>query len=380
MVFTPNPNLFTDAASGGIRVGASLAELMQRRQDRKRLGQLAQLFQQGDYNGVGAGLIEMGQVSPGVSVANIPYEREQQALQREFQNAQFMDSRDFRRQQFDATQKQQALQNSMQAERMDMERRRFEAEMDPNNPLNALNENWTTPTQAVGPDGQPVFIQTSNRGGVRQVEGFAPSNPIKTIDTGTEIVTVDSRTNAILSRTQKQNSESERQKAFGKEIGKSEGEGLASSEADFNAAEDALTIIASIRNDPNRELGTGASSIFNRIPFTGGYDFQSKVDQATSGAFLTAIQSLRGMGALSNAEGQTATRAVTRLTTASSEKAFMEALQDYEDIVLRGRNRAAEKMQKLQRMKAGSQLPTVTPADQPENSDLVDQLIRKYGG
>ena len=85
--------------------------------------------------------------------------------------------------------------------------------------------------------------------------------------------------------------------------------------------------------------------MFNRVPGTAGYDFQRKNDQATSGAFLTAIQQLRGMGALSNAEGQTATAAVNRMNTSQTEQGYLEALADYERLVQKGRAQAMARLQ-----------------------------------
>ena len=87
------------------------------------------------------------------------------------------------------------------------------------------------------------------------------------------------------------------------------------------------------------------SSMLNVVPGTPGKSYQLKVNQARSGAFLTAIQQLRGMGALSNAEGQTATDAVTRLTTADTEEGFLQALADYEKVVRAGRDRARGRLQ-----------------------------------
>jgi hypothetical protein len=53
---------------------------------------------------------------------------------------------------------------------------------------------------------------------------------------------------------------------------------------------------------------------------------------------------MRGMGSLSNAEGQTATAAITRMDTATSEEEFNAALADYEEIVKLGRDRAAKRL------------------------------------
>jgi len=59
---------------------------------------------------------------------------------------------------------------------------------------------------------------------------------------------------------------------------------------------------------------------------------------------LTAIDQLRGMGSLSNAEGQTATRAIGRMDSATSTPEFLAALDDYENIVKLGRERAAARI------------------------------------
>lgn len=127
-----------------------------------------------------------------------------------------------------------------------------------------------------------------------------------------------------------------------KEIGTAQGKQAAAAPGDIRSADAALELIESIRKDPARGQGTGFSSVFNRVPGTKGFDFQRKVDQATSGAFLSAIQQLRGMGALSNAEGQTATAAITRMSTAQTEEGFIEALNDYEKIVTKGKAWAAQ--------------------------------------
>ena len=126
--------------------------------------------------------------------------------------------------------------------------------------------------------------------------------------------------------------------------------------ADIESANRTLEAIDEVRNHPGRLQGTGASSVLNIVPGTSGYDFENRVKQLTSGAFLTAIDEMRGMGALSNAEGATATAAITRMDTATSEDEFLAALKDYEDIVKTGRDRASK------RLKA--------PAPEPEKKRL----------
>ena len=109
----------------------------------------------------------------------------------------------------------------------------------------------------------------------------------------------------------------------------------------MQAAEEALNIVNQIKVNPYSDRGTGMSSYLNSVPGTGGYDFQNLVDQSKSGAFLTAIQQMRGLGTLSNAEGQTATAAVARMDTATSKEAFTKALDDYERIIRKAYDKAA---------------------------------------
>lgn len=134
------------------------------------------------------------------------------------------------------------------------------------------------------------------------------------------------------------------QNASGAARGKITTEQEMSAPGDLQAAEQALGLIDQIVSHPAIELGTGFSSYGNAVRGTPGYDFQNLVEQAKSGAFLTAIDQLKGMGALSNMEGQAATAAVTRMDTATSQEAFLKAVDDYRKIVDAGRQRAAARM------------------------------------
>lgn len=144
-------------------------------------------------------------------------------------------------------------------------------------------------------------------------------------------------------------------------VGEQRGAAIAGAPVDVATADTTLQLIESVRQDPGLEIGTGASSVANIVPGSPGYDFQNRVDQLLSGGFLTAIDQLRGMGALSNAEGQTATRAISRMDTATSTPAFLEALADYEAIVRMGRERAAERIQQpAQEQPAAPAAPSAT--------------------
>lgn len=134
------------------------------------------------------------------------------------------------------------------------------------------------------------------------------------------------------------------QSSSGTTRGKISTEQELSAPSDIAAADQAIGILDQIVASPALEMGTGFSSYGNAIRGTPGYDFQNLVEQAKSGAFLTAIDQLRGMGALSNAEGSAATAAITRMDTATSKEAFLKAVEDYRAIVDAGRKRAAARI------------------------------------
>jgi hypothetical protein len=135
-----------------------------------------------------------------------------------------------------------------------------------------------------------------------------------------------------------------RARSSGQFLGRTEAAEIAAAPSTISTADTTLKYIDAVRNHPGLEQGTGFSSTFNVVPGTPGYDFQNRVKQISSGAFLTAIQDLRGMGALSNSEGETATAAVNRMDTATSKEEFLSALDDYQSIVEKGRQNALAKI------------------------------------
>lgn len=214
-------------------------------------------------------------------------------------------------------------------------------------PSQADQENfYGNPIPVQNPDGTVSYGQIGNRGTFRPIqigEGQTFAPPVKTVDTGTGTALIGPGA-APMGVIQKDIAGAEAQQ----KIGAAQGEAIASAAGDVQAGENALALLDSIKNDPAKRWGTGGTSVFNAIPGSSGKGFQKKVDQATSGAFLTAIDQMRGMGALSNAEGQTAKDAVTRMDTALSEEDFNAALADYERIVRQGVDRARARLQSPQ--------------------------------
>lgn len=253
---------------------------------------------------------------------------------------------------------QQAAQDRAAARENWMFQQDYQAQQIANDPLRQLqiqkaqrelaqapgsDENfYGNPVAVQNPDGSVAYGQIGNRGTFKPIqlgEGQTFAPPTRTIDAGTETIMVDQAGN-VISRTPKNNREAAAETAGGTVEGRVAAERATSASADIQAGQNALDILNQIEKHPGIDFGTGATSLANRVPGTTGYDFQNIVEQAKSGAFLSAIQQMRGLGALSNTEGAAATSAITRMDTATSKDAFLKALGDYRKIVQQGIDRA----------------------------------------
>jgi hypothetical protein len=65
------------------------------------------------------------------------------------------------------------------------------------------------------------------------------------------------------------------------------------------------------------------------VPGTPEADFMSVHKQITGKNFMQAYQTLKGGGQITEVEGQKATEALSRLNTATSEKAYKEAAEEF---------------------------------------------------
>jgi hypothetical protein len=91
-------------------------------------------------------------------------------------------------------------------------------------------------------------------------------------------------------------------------------------------AQTALDNIGSLIAHPGRKAATGMSSILGRVPGTDAYDFSASLDTFKAQTFIPMVTALKGMGALSDAEGKKLQAAVGALDTSMSEDAFEKEL------------------------------------------------------
>ncbi|MBJ2841008.1 acyltransferase, partial [Salmonella enterica subsp. enterica serovar Mbandaka] len=70
----------------------------------------------------------------------------------------------------------------------------------------------------------------------------------------------------------------------------------------------------------------GIRSAFPTVPGSDAANFEARLDTFKAQTFLPMVQSLKGMGALSDAEGKKLSDAVGALSPKMSEKAFRESI------------------------------------------------------
>jgi hypothetical protein len=198
------------------------------------------------------------------------------------------------------------------------------------------------PIWGVDAQGRPAVLQLGKSGEAKQSvlpDGFSLSrDPIKVEGpTGTTIL--DPQTRQPVQFIPKDVAEAAKQK----EIGEARGQATVSLPTTIANAEQTLQVIKSLKDDPYRTQATGLSSVFNAIPATGGFDYAQKLEQLKGRTFLEAFQALKGGGAITEIEGKKAEAAIARLNPGQSEKSFLEALNELEQIVSAGIERAKQR-------------------------------------
>lgn len=79
---------------------------------------------------------------------------------------------------------------------------------------------------------------------------------------------------------------------------------------------------------PGRVSATGASSFMSKIPGTDAKGFQANLDTFKAQTFIPMVSALKGMGALSDAEGRKLSESVGALDPSMPEAEFAKSLQD----------------------------------------------------
>lgn len=89
--------------------------------------------------------------------------------------------------------------------------------------------------------------------------------------------------------------------------------------------ETALGSLNTITNSPGLKKAVGFDSAFPTVPGSDAANFEAQLDTFKAQTFLPMVQSLKGMGALSDAEGKKLSDAVGALSPKMSEEAFRKS-------------------------------------------------------
>ncbi|EAO9804768.1 acyltransferase [Salmonella enterica] len=128
-------------------------------------------------------------------------------------------------------------------------------------------------------------------------------------------------TNQIKLDELKQKQADVRQKA---EIAKADRQASAQGAVDtFSTALDSLN---EIEQSPGLSKAVGIRSAFPTVPGSDAANFEARLDTFKAQTFLPMVQSLKGMGALSDAEGKKLSDAVGALSPKMSEKTFRDSI------------------------------------------------------
>lgn len=141
--------------------------------------------------------------------------------------------------------------------------------------------------------------------------------------------------------------------ARAKGAGKVEGESAAKAAIDLPKVMDqanySIKLLDDIISHPGMSTVVGAPGITGipaklgvPIPGTDAADFMTRLEQIKGGQFLQAYETLKGSGQITEIEGVKASNAIARMSTAQSEKEFIAAAKEYQDIIRAGLRRAAE--------------------------------------
>ncbi len=122
-----------------------------------------------------------------------------------------------------------------------------------------------------------------------------------------------------------------------------------------------LGVVDELISSPGLEAAVGVGSILPTLPGGEAADFESKLEQLKSQQFLNNIQKMKGLGALSEAEGRKVASAAAALDLTMSDKRFKQELSTVKENLDKAKSYIMEKY-----------------GIKSELSD--EELLKKYGG
>lgn len=213
--------------------------------------------------------------------------------------------------------------------------------------------------------GKPVLFQLSPSGAAQQTklpDDIDPTKPLIPVNTGTGTAMTDPITGTAQNIIPKDVAGSASAAAQGAAQGAA-ASNLPIATQTAQQAVNQIDDLLSPKNKDARQMATGKSSYFNFVPGTAAYDYKQKIAQLKGGVFLNAYQQLKGAGAITEVEGAKAEDALARMATAQSEDGFVQALNDYRTIIVRGLEVQKQRATAVPIMPGGNAQPGSSAAD-----------------
>ncbi|EGI3980595.1 acyltransferase [Escherichia coli] len=129
----------------------------------------------------------------------------------------------------------------------------------------------------------------------------------------------------------------------------------------------ALDSLNEIEQSPGLSKAVGIRSAFPTVPGSDAANFEARLDTFKAQTFLLMVQSLKGMGALSDAEGKKLSDAVGALSPKMSEKAFRDSIGKI-------RNQLESKLSTVKKQFDYQEPVQNTPAQQPTTGSNFSSL------
>lgn len=202
------------------------------------------------------------------------------------------------------------------------------------NPIWGTNAEGQTVLGVVGDNATFVPLDTG---------GFNPAPGFDEIDTGTEIIRMDKRSGAVISRTPKQNYQEAFDSGRGSELGKASAQAEAEAPKSITNALTTASQLDELIFHPGLDQIYGSMDQYRPSALMGtqGKDALARYKQLQGKAFLEAYGMLKGGGQITEVEGIKAEAAMARLDRAQDVETAREALTEFRDAVRAG----AQKLQ-----------------------------------
>jgi hypothetical protein len=132
-----------------------------------------------------------------------------------------------------------------------------------------------------------------------------------------------------------------------------------------------------VLNTPKSVISAAAGPISSRIPTTSSNtaDFEALVSTLGSQAFLSQLPNIKGMGQLSNVEGDKLQAALQNMSLTQSPGRLIENVKEAQRLLLKVRQNVST------RYGVPDTAPDTpaAPAQQTKQADNIDALLKKYG-